>query len=198
MASPPVAREHLPYPVLLAAAWSACLLLIAGGGWLLGQAIGRLSVIIAPVAIAVLLAVMLRPLVDRIPQRVPRAAAALVVVGVMAGTYLFGIVGALFAVPVTAMANTIVRYLAARGDGERGARAARAGVGAHRYAQRCRPRVRAPADHAVPGRPRRHVHRGVRTSRRGRSPRAPRPVRGMHRRRRRQRPRTRSPAWPRA
>ncbi|MCT2062925.1 hypothetical protein [Dietzia cinnamea] len=84
MASPPVAREHLPYPVLLAAAWSACLLLIAGGGWLLGQAIGRLSVIIAPVAIAVLLAVMLRPLVDRIPQRVPRAAAALVVVGVMA------------------------------------------------------------------------------------------------------------------
>ncbi|MCT1712439.1 hypothetical protein HMPREF3086_03790 [Dietzia sp. HMSC21D01] len=71
--------------------------------------------IIAPVAIAVLLAVMLRPLVDRIPQRVPRAAAALVVVGVLAGTYLFGIVGALFAVPVTAMADTIVRYLAARG-----------------------------------------------------------------------------------
>ena len=85
MASPPVAREHLPYPVLLAAAWSACLLLIAGGGWLLGQAIGRLSVILAPVAIAVLLAAMLRPLVDRIPQRVPRAAAALVVVvGVLA------------------------------------------------------------------------------------------------------------------
>lgn len=85
MTSPPVAREHLPYPVLLAAAWSACLLLIAGGGWLLGQAIGRLSVIIAPVAIAVLLAAMLRPLVDRIPQRVPRAAAALVVVvGVLA------------------------------------------------------------------------------------------------------------------
>lgn len=85
MTSRPPAREHLPYPILLAAAWSACLLLIAGGGWILGLAIGRLSVIIAPLAIAVLLAAMLRPLVDRIPERVPRAAAALVVViGVLA------------------------------------------------------------------------------------------------------------------
>lgn len=75
-----ITRDHLPYPVVLAAAWSACLLLIAGGGWILGQAVGRLSVIIAPLAIAVLLAAMLRPLVDRIPARVPRAAAALVVV----------------------------------------------------------------------------------------------------------------------
>ena len=33
---------------------------------------------------------------------------------VTAGTYLFGIAGALFAVPVTAMANTVVRYLADR------------------------------------------------------------------------------------
>lgn len=75
-----IVRAHLPYPILLAAAWSACLLLIAGGGWLLGQAVGRLSVIIAPLAIAVLLAAMLRPMVNRIPSRVPRAAAALVVV----------------------------------------------------------------------------------------------------------------------
>ena len=76
----PLPRAHLPYPVMLAAAWSACLLLIVGGGWVLGSAIGRLSVIIAPLAIAVLLAAMLRPVVDRIPSRVPRAAAALVVV----------------------------------------------------------------------------------------------------------------------
>lgn len=75
-----IPRSHLPYPVVLAAAWAACLLLIAGGGWLLGQAIGKLSVVIAPLAIAVLLAAMLRPLVDRIPARVPRAVAALVVV----------------------------------------------------------------------------------------------------------------------
>lgn len=80
-----ITRAHLPYPVVLAAAWSACLLLIAGGGWILGQAVGRLSVIIAPIAIAVLLAAMLRPVVDRIPARVPRAGAALVVVvGVLA------------------------------------------------------------------------------------------------------------------
>lgn len=84
----PPAREHLPYPVLLAAAWSACLLLIAGGAWLLGQAIGRLAVIIAPLAIAVLLAAMLRPMVDRIPQRVPRAVAALVVVVGVLGVVL--------------------------------------------------------------------------------------------------------------
>ncbi len=75
-----IPRAHLPYPVVLAAAWSACLLLIAGGGWILGEAIGRVSLIVAPVAIAVLLAAMLRPLVDRVPARVPRAGAALVVV----------------------------------------------------------------------------------------------------------------------
>ena len=79
-----IPRAHLPYPVLLAAAWSACLLLIAAGAWLVGEAVGRVSVIVAPVAIAVLLAAMLRPLVDRIPARVPRAGAALaVVVGVL-------------------------------------------------------------------------------------------------------------------
>ncbi|MDV8000156.1 AI-2E family transporter [Rhodococcus sp. IEGM 1408] len=89
-----ISRDHLPYPVILAAAWSACLLLIAGGGWLLGQAVGRVSVILAPLAIAVLLAAMLRPLVDRIPTRVPRAAAALVVVVGL----LVLIVGALAAV----------------------------------------------------------------------------------------------------
>lgn len=104
MTSPPVAREHLPYPVLLAAAWSACLLLIAGGGWLLGQAVGRLSVILAPLAIAVLLAAMLRPLVDRIPQRVPRAAAALVVVvGVL------GVVLAALAAVTTQLATGVPR-----------------------------------------------------------------------------------------
>ena len=32
----PFDRAHLPYPVVLAAGWSACLLLIAGGGWLVG------------------------------------------------------------------------------------------------------------------------------------------------------------------
>ena len=80
-----ISRAHLPYPVVLAAAWSACLLLITGGGWLLGEALGKVSVIAAPLAIAVLLSAMLKPLVDRAPGRVPRWAAALVVVvGVLA------------------------------------------------------------------------------------------------------------------
>ena len=80
-----IARDHLPYPVRLAAAWSVCLLLIAAGVWLVGKGIGQLSLIVGPVAIAVLLAAMLRPMVDRIPERVPRVlAAVVVVVGVIA------------------------------------------------------------------------------------------------------------------
>ena len=80
-----IARDHLPYPVRLAAGWSACLLLIAGGVWLVGKGIGELALILGPVAIALLLAAMFRPLVDRVPERVPRVVAALVVVvGVIA------------------------------------------------------------------------------------------------------------------
>lgn len=86
-----IARDHLPYPVRLAAGWSACLLLIAAGLWLVGKGIGQLALIVGPVAVAILLAAMLRPLVDRVPERVPRAFAALVVVvGVIAA-----VVGAL-------------------------------------------------------------------------------------------------------
>lgn len=36
-----IAREHLPYPIRLAAAWAACLLLIVAGVWLVGEGIGR-------------------------------------------------------------------------------------------------------------------------------------------------------------
>ncbi|MFD2395057.1 AI-2E family transporter [Dietzia aerolata] len=32
-----IAREHLPYPIRLAAAWAACLLLIVAGVWLVGR-----------------------------------------------------------------------------------------------------------------------------------------------------------------
>lgn len=70
-------RDHLPYPVVLAAAWSACLLLIAGGAWLVAQAVGKVSVVVAPLAIAVLLAAMLRPLVDRGATVMPRGLATL-------------------------------------------------------------------------------------------------------------------------
>lgn len=107
-----IVRAHLPYPIVLAAAWSACLLLIAGGGWLLGQAVGRLSVLIAPIAIAVLLAAMLRPVVDRVPARVPRAGAALVVVvGV-----LVLVLGALSAV-TTQIASGVPRMQEKLGSG---------------------------------------------------------------------------------
>ena len=75
-----IARDHLPYPVRLAAAWSVCLVLIVAGAWLIGEGISRLALIVGPVAVAILLAAMLRPLVDRIPERVPRLLAAVVVV----------------------------------------------------------------------------------------------------------------------
>lgn len=73
-------RAHLPYGVLLTAAWSACLLLIAAGGWLVVQAVGSLAVVVAPLAVAVLLAAMLRPLVDKIAVVLPRSLAALGVI----------------------------------------------------------------------------------------------------------------------
>lgn len=80
-----IARDHLPYPVRLAAAWSICLVLIAAGAWLVGQGVSRLALVVGPVAVALLLAAMFRPLVDRIPERIPRVFAALVVVvGVLA------------------------------------------------------------------------------------------------------------------
>ncbi len=80
-----IARDHLPYPVRLAAGWSVCLLLIAAGVWLIGQGVSKLALVVGPVAVAILLAAMLRPLVDRIPDRVPRLlAAVVVVVGVIA------------------------------------------------------------------------------------------------------------------
>lgn len=74
---PRIGRDHLPYPVVLAAAWSACLLLIAGGTWLVAQAVGKVTVVVAPLAIAVLLAAMLRPVVDRAATVMPRALAAI-------------------------------------------------------------------------------------------------------------------------
>ena len=88
----PLERAHLPYPVVLAAVWSACLLLIVGGGWVVAQAVGRLSVVVAPLAIAVLLAAMLRPLVDRLDRFVPRALAAVTVVVGLIGLIVGGLV----------------------------------------------------------------------------------------------------------
>lgn len=86
-----IARDHLPYPVRLAAAWSACLVLVVAGAWLIGEGISRLSLVVGPVAVAILLAAMLRPLVDRIPARVPRVLAAVVVVLGLVGVVLAAI-----------------------------------------------------------------------------------------------------------
>ena len=99
-----IAREHLPYPIRLAAAWAACLLLIVAGVWLVGEGIGRVALVAGPLAIAVLLAAMLRPVVDRIPSRVPRALAAVVVViGVIVA------VSAAFVLVVTQLATGVPR-----------------------------------------------------------------------------------------
>jgi len=79
---PPFPRAHLPYPVVLTAAWSACLLLMAAAGWLVLHGLGVVANVAAPLAIAVLLAAMLRPVVDVLDVRahLPRSLATLITV----------------------------------------------------------------------------------------------------------------------
>lgn len=55
-------RRDIPYPVVVAAAWSACLILIAAGLLVLGKILGRISMVLIPLAIALLICAMLAPL----------------------------------------------------------------------------------------------------------------------------------------
>lgn len=73
-------RRDIPYPVVLTAAWSLCAMIIVAGGWVAANAIGRLRIVIIPLAIALLLAAMLAPVVRMLRQRahLPGAAAALI------------------------------------------------------------------------------------------------------------------------
>lgn len=85
--------SHLPYPVVLAAWWSLCLLLIAAGLWLLGKVVGSLPVVVVPVAVAVLLSAMLHPVVTALQRflRLPRLAAALLTVLALIAVIIGGI-----------------------------------------------------------------------------------------------------------
>ena len=89
----PFPRAHLPYPVVLAAGWSACILLVTACGWVIMNAVGQVGTVVAPLAIAVLLAAMLRPMVDALHHRVhlPRALAAFATVIALIGVVAAGI-----------------------------------------------------------------------------------------------------------
>lgn len=68
--------QHLPYPLVVAGAWSGRLVLIAVAAALLVYALGKVSFIVIPLAVATLLAVLLHPL-HRFLQRRARVPAGL-------------------------------------------------------------------------------------------------------------------------
>ncbi len=86
-----LARD-LPYPVVLAAAWAACAVLIAGAAWVAGTVVGKLLIVIIPLAVAVLFSAMLSPLARflRRTLRFPSALAALASVFVLLGVFVGG------------------------------------------------------------------------------------------------------------
>lgn len=55
-------QRDVPYPVIVAAAWSLCLILIAGGVMVAGRVIGKITMVLIPLAIALLICAMLEPL----------------------------------------------------------------------------------------------------------------------------------------
>lgn len=75
-------RGDLPYPVIVAAWWSLCLILLAGGAWVVAKAVGSVPVVLIPIAVAVLLAALLTPVSRFLERRArfPRLAAALATV----------------------------------------------------------------------------------------------------------------------
>lgn len=79
--------KDLPYPVVMAAAWSLCLLAIVAGLWVAGTALGKISMVVIPLAIAALLAALLAPVNQLLTRRLhfPRALSALL--------SLFGLIG---------------------------------------------------------------------------------------------------------
>lgn len=72
-------QQDVPYPVIVAATWSLCLILIAGGSLIVGKVVGRISMVLIPLAIALLICAMLEPINRALYQRAHfgRTAAAL-------------------------------------------------------------------------------------------------------------------------
>lgn len=75
-------HTDIPYPVIVTAAWAACALLIAGGVWLVGTFMGKVMIVVVPVAVAILLAALLAPTHELLTHRLrfPRALSALAAV----------------------------------------------------------------------------------------------------------------------
>ena len=48
-------QRDVPYPVIVAAAWSLCIILIAGGVLVAGRIIGKITMVLIPLAIALLI-----------------------------------------------------------------------------------------------------------------------------------------------
>ncbi|VXC05525.1 membrane hypothetical protein [Nocardioides sp. AX2bis] len=85
----------VPWGLDLAAAWSWRVLLLAALGWVLVQLVATYSVLVLPLAIAVLLAALADPAVRLLTRWLPRGLAALlvVVVGLVVVGGLLGFVG---------------------------------------------------------------------------------------------------------
>lgn len=90
-------QSDVPYPVIAAAAWSLCLILIAGGLLVAGKVIGRISMVLIPLAIALLICAMLEPINRYLRTRAhfPATLAALT-----SETIFFAIVAAAFTLAI--------------------------------------------------------------------------------------------------
>lgn len=84
--------QDVPYPVIVAAVWSLCLILLAAGLWLGGTALSKLTVVVIPLAIAALLSALLMPLNNFLNRRahIPRAITALISLFTLLGFVVMG------------------------------------------------------------------------------------------------------------
>ena len=82
----------VPYPVIVAAVWSLCLILLAGGLWISGFALGKLTIVIVPLAIAALLSALLMPLNNMLNRRahIPRVLTSLICLFALLGFVVLG------------------------------------------------------------------------------------------------------------
>lgn len=90
-------QEDIPYPVIVAAAWSVCLVFIAAGLLVVGKIVGRISMVLIPLAIALLICAMLDPL-NRVLHR--RARLSRGMAALVAEVFFFTIVTAAFTLAI--------------------------------------------------------------------------------------------------
>lgn len=107
-------RRDIPYPVILSAAWAACIIVIGLALWGVSHVASRLTPVIVPVAVAILLAAMLEPVVLLLHHRfhVPRPLSCLI-----AEFGLLGIVIAGFTLAGAQVSSGIRELFAGAGTG---------------------------------------------------------------------------------